>query len=288
MKLLLDASAPRRLAASFPATFAAHTVRQTGWAGTVNGILLTLAAQDGFDAGSSPRMRGTLRVTTDADSYPRFIPAHAGNTKNLPANQSSASVHPRACGEHFPRRRRAWPSNGSSPRMRGTLGCGYSLVLVRRFIPAHAGNTWRRRGRGGRGTVHPRACGEHPGRRPGRGPGSGSSPRMRGTRDLLLAFEAKRRFIPAHAGNTATREMNARRVTVHPRACGEHTVLWRKIERLAGSSPRMRGTQVGYHDLPRSSRFIPAHAGNTNRSALRSHGPPVHPRACGEHTHSCA
>ncbi len=49
MKLLPDESVPRRLAASFPATFDVHTVQQMGWAGTVNGTLLTLAAQDGFN-----------------------------------------------------------------------------------------------------------------------------------------------------------------------------------------------------------------------------------------------
>ena len=50
MKLLLDESVPRRLAASFPSQFAVHTVQEMGWAGTVNGALLTLAAQDNFDA----------------------------------------------------------------------------------------------------------------------------------------------------------------------------------------------------------------------------------------------
>lgn len=50
MKLLLDESVPRRLAASFPAQFTVHTVQEMGWAGTANGALLTLAAQDNFDA----------------------------------------------------------------------------------------------------------------------------------------------------------------------------------------------------------------------------------------------
>lgn len=50
MKLLLDESVPKRLAASFPDLFAVHTVQQMGWAGTVNGALLTLAAQENFDA----------------------------------------------------------------------------------------------------------------------------------------------------------------------------------------------------------------------------------------------
>ena len=50
MNLLLDESVPRRLAASFPSQFAVHTVQEMGWAGTINGTLPSLAAQDNFDA----------------------------------------------------------------------------------------------------------------------------------------------------------------------------------------------------------------------------------------------
>ena len=50
MKLLLDESVPRRLASSFPEAFTLDTVQQMGWAGTGNGLLLSLAARDGFDA----------------------------------------------------------------------------------------------------------------------------------------------------------------------------------------------------------------------------------------------
>lgn len=50
MKLLLDESVPRRLAASFPETFTVHTVQEMGWAGTENGRLLLLAASEQFDA----------------------------------------------------------------------------------------------------------------------------------------------------------------------------------------------------------------------------------------------
>ena len=50
MKLLLDESVPRRLASSFPTSFTVHTVQQMGWTGTGNGLLLSLAAGEGFDA----------------------------------------------------------------------------------------------------------------------------------------------------------------------------------------------------------------------------------------------
>ena len=50
MKLLLDESAPRRLASLFPAWYEVHTVQQMDWAGVANGALLRLAAGRGFDA----------------------------------------------------------------------------------------------------------------------------------------------------------------------------------------------------------------------------------------------
>ena len=50
MKLLLDESVPRRLASSFPESFTMRTVQDMGWAGTANGLLLSLAAAEGFDA----------------------------------------------------------------------------------------------------------------------------------------------------------------------------------------------------------------------------------------------
>jgi len=50
LKLLLDESAPRRLAASFPDAVDVRTVPQMGWAGSTNGELLRLASGGGFDA----------------------------------------------------------------------------------------------------------------------------------------------------------------------------------------------------------------------------------------------
>ena len=50
MRVLLDESVPRRLAAAFPEAFGMRTVQQMGWAGCSNGDLLRLAADHGFDA----------------------------------------------------------------------------------------------------------------------------------------------------------------------------------------------------------------------------------------------
>ncbi len=133
--------------------------------------------------------------------------------------------------------------------------------------------------------VHPRACGEHNRTiSPMRGV-HGSSPCMRGTRSPCGASRLVSRFIPAHAGNTPLCSYLPQRRSVHPRACGEHVVKCTTDRSYTGSSPRMRGTRVRCLDDGHAVRFIPAHAGNTRRMRGRLGVKPVHPRACGEHSH---
>ena len=107
---------------------------------------------------------------------------------------------------------------------------------------------------------------------------------MRGTQTLSSFFCILYRFIPAHAGNTSTLQPQMASKSVHPRACGEHGrgPISHRLE--SGSSPRMRGTLLGREPADHRDRFIPAHAGNTLTQSLRAALPPVHPRACGEHT----
>src|SRR5690606_40306914 len=86
-------------------------------------------------------MRGTHDRRFSAPRLIRFIPAHAGNTRFRFLTERTASVHPRACGEHALPYLGAQLANGSSPRMRGTRDTREAHSLVERFIPAHAGNT---------------------------------------------------------------------------------------------------------------------------------------------------
>ena len=132
-------------------------------------------------AGSSPRARGTRRVTRGDEGRYRFIPASAGNTTRQPPLRRKSTVHPRERGEHDSGSPKANEGPGSSPRARGTPPVQYQAASKLRFIPASAGNTGRRWWRRRRRSVHPRERGEH--RRPGspRPPGYGSSPRARGT-----------------------------------------------------------------------------------------------------------
>ncbi len=233
--------------------------------------------------GSSPRLRGTRLKVVGNPHLIRFIPAPAGNTVVPIGYSLPSAVHPRACGEHIIGLSRVSHDYGSSPRLRGTRQRAVKCALNRRFIPAPAGNTgWRRVLRAWR-PVHPRACGEHAGRRVERVPEDGSSPRLRGTRLLCLQPFLQQRFIPAPAGNTIVEGANGIPVPVHPRACGEHAVSAQHGPIGLGSSPRLRGTLFRGRAVSVPGRFIPAPAGNTGTHAVCGCQSPVHPRACGEH-----
>ena len=52
-------------------------------------------------AGSSPRVRGTLRRAVVMSGQKRFIPAGAGNTVVVILSSVRKPVHPRGCGEHL-------------------------------------------------------------------------------------------------------------------------------------------------------------------------------------------
>ncbi len=193
--------------------------------------------------GSSPRVRGTPRTP--------------------PPRQSRRTVHPRVCGEHSLDRPDVLNQSGSSPRVRGTRRWRGAGPLRGRFIPACAGNTYRRRTVARIPAVHPRVCGEHSSLEERAFTATGSSPRVRGTPYNTAAVKHDR--------------------TVHPRVCGEHRGGAVERAPVDGSSPRVRGTQLRSRPRRVSVRFIPACAGNTRSPDTLPSGQSVHPRVCGEH-----
>ena len=132
-------------------------------------------------AGSSPRVRGTVIHCRSLYTAGRFIPAGAGNREYGCACIGMKTVHPRGCGEQFVLIRAASVSDGSSPRVRGTVLATSSSATERRFIPAGAGNSVPSRTCAARSPVHPRGCGEQGNFPLCHGHFSGSSPRVRGT-----------------------------------------------------------------------------------------------------------
>ena len=175
--------------------------------------------------GSSPHTRGTRFLATKQARRPRFIPAHAGNARDILAHRPCKAVHPRTRGERdF--RGASWPqASGSSPHTRGTRSIARIAIVCHRFIPAHAGNAlhlWRRlRAK----SVHPRTRGERASDLNQNFNPAGSSPHTRGTQVLDFFAAAYERFIPAHAGNALPSEHVQKRGTVHPRTRGERAVL---------------------------------------------------------------
>ena len=166
--------------------------------------------------------------------------------------------------------------------MRGTeVPTGEDLSLVR-FIPACAGNRHIVRNPRKQKKVHPRVCGEQKLFLDVGSVASGSSPRVRGTVATFYAPIQSLRFIPACAGNRQEEPNCILSVAVHPRVCGEQSILMESTFRLAGSSPRVRGTGCLHLPLPRQPRFIPACAGNRESDQPSRNRRPVHPRVCGE------
>ena len=208
-------------------------------------------------------MRGTDLPAGPHRCRFRFIPAHAGNSCCVRYSVRQHAVHPRACGEQASALVWRLAHIGSSPRMRGTAGCGSQTQAAPRFIPAHAGN--RQAGIAGTDmlTVHPRACGEQFVQQVAQLANVGSSPRMRGTAGLSRHTTHSRRFIPAHAGNRPPIWSHRPHQPVHPRACGEQLCSALSASRSSGSSPRMRGTELVHALHDGIDRFIPAHAGNS-------------------------
>ncbi len=94
-----------------------------------------------FGIGLSPLARGTLPETFHELAVTRFIPAGAGNTIIPSHAPCSHPVYPRWRGEHPIQSLVDLSKSGLSPLARGTLTHRLLRALIRRFIPAGAGNT---------------------------------------------------------------------------------------------------------------------------------------------------
>ena len=152
--------------------------------------------------GSSPRMRGTPAIDIVAQVFLGIIPAYAGNTQTHSLENMADWDHPRVCGEHLVGQAFFGLLQGSSPRMRGTLGFFENPSRQTGIIPAYAGNTGCLIAPVRRRWDHPRVCGEHPTCFSRSSKVLGSSPRMRGTHPNRTAYHVRRGIIPAYAGNT--------------------------------------------------------------------------------------
>ena len=191
--------------------------------------------------GLSPPTRGSLAATGAAQPAEGSIPAHAGEPDQATVRHPSFEVYPRPRGGAVRSDSGSVTGSGLSPPTRGSHRQFQGSVLVRRSIPAHAGEPrsrdieWDRYGvyprpRGGAESIpfHPTPC-------------AGLSPPTRGSRVGLSVRGLRDRSIPAHAGEPPYSRVGRHTSRVYPRPRG-------------GSHPRGRGGVV-------SHRSIPAHAG---------------------------
>ena len=161
-------------------------------------------------------------------------------------------------------------TTGSSPRVRGTFFNVIQDPVLVRFIPACAGNIVCAFCAQRSQPVHPRVCGEHFSKLNLTACKAGSSPRVRGTFQLVVDPPPLGRFIPACAGNMPAPAHPLGTAPVHPRVCGEHGRRKCLRPTATGSSPRVRGTLIGYHHSGQGRRFIPACAGKHRQNEPRS------------------
>ena len=171
--------------------------------------------------GSSPHARGTQELIQWGQWGLRFIPACAGNAAARRGNWPRQTVHPRMRGERSRMFGVTASLSGSSPHARGTPADLVDCSLIRRFIPACAGNAERAREDGTGGTVHPRMRGERAVLVAIVALFGGSSPHARGTQDAVVRQRMGTRFIPACAGNVSICFCMLSTSSVHPRMRGE-------------------------------------------------------------------
>ena len=172
----------------------------------------------------------------------------------------------------------------SSPRGRGTRIRRHGHRIVPGIIPAWAGNTARSPTSTSSTWDHPRVGEEHPLMILSPPRSMGSSPRGRGTLDLMRQTRDAIGIIPAWAGNTAGGDHARERARDHPRVGGEHATFTDGLLPVKGSSPRGRGTRGLSRGSPPGDGIIPAWAGNTHPPATPSPRPRDHPRVGGEHS----
>ena len=169
------------------------------------------------------------------------------------------------CGEHLTNTAKVVLAKGSSPRVRGTRDDEIGVRVGGGIIPACAGNTEAVAPVHHLHRDHPRVCGEHDRVKVTKQGGSGSSPRVRGTRNLVVICRDQNGIIPACAGNTRLSAHDAVYGRDHPRVCGEHSAITSKDSAESGSSPRVRGTRGQDEGVEVAVGIIPACAGNTRR-----------------------
>ncbi len=150
--------------------------------------------------GRSPRVRGSLVITSAPCSSSGSIPACAGEPVAYRHDRDRNRVDPRVCGGAAAWQNKQQSNGGRSPRVRGSPIRAELRGKDERSIPACAGEPCLRRGAAGDTTVDPRVCGGAWTRSTRHVGMSGRSPRVRGSPTWAASCRIVSGSIPACAG----------------------------------------------------------------------------------------
>ncbi len=169
------------------------------------------------------------------------------------------------CGENLRAQSTRPEVCGSPPRVRGKPGALEICVVGGRITPACAGKTGRKRHERGAYADHPRVCGENDRMNDNRTRVKGSPPRVRGKPNIGIFCHSSRRITPACAGKTLCACRLHRKISDHPRVCGENPSARIDLGVTLGSPPRVRGKLRTVAIQDGRGRITPACAGKTLR-----------------------
>ena len=236
--------------------------------------------------GLSPRTRGKPNITKLEVCGSGPIPAHAGETPVDQDGTESSRAYPRARGgntEWIPGLCRCC---GLSPRTRGKRKLAIGDPNGAWPIPAHAGETSESASSTSDTVAYPRARGGNNGRYVYQFDRIGLSPRTRGKPLHRFGIHPRPGPIPAHAGETKNGCSKSEWRQAYPRARGGNISAIIESLEVYGLSPRTRGKLCTGTFCGKRSGPIPAHAGETDSSSLRSLSSAAYPRARGGNTDS--
>ena len=191
--------------------------------------------------GLSPRVRGNRAKICAGRLLRGSIPACAGEPSGTRAELFCARVYPRVCGGTPAYQQPPSGQRGLSPRVRGNrlsvcLACGWNGS-----IPACAGEPMDNSRCPESRAVYPRVCGGTGCAPSGVAIPAGLSPRVRGNLGMIGTAQARRRSIPACAGEPVPLRTQLAAREVYPRVCGGTDNGIIASCGSTGLSPRVRG-----------------------------------------------